>query len=307
MKLGGVVIPAAVPVAPGGEPDLAAYENLLEFQIRSGVHGLFVNGSMGGFAFWTDAWQIRIAERAAAVVNGRLPLLAGVSDTSTVRVMERIHAQQHLAVDAFVVMPPYYYLTGQAELARFYFAIADAAPKPVVLYDNPRLCKNGLTADTILELSRHPNVIGIKASSTDVFLWQELLRAPIDRERFALISGAGRMTNLALQLGFDGITEGLHNLVPHLAVQLFEAARRGDFTSADRTQQQINRCFRVFDIAGGWRGLGVALRYLGIGGETAPSPYDLPLAEDERRMILAVLESECVPRADALASKERKS
>ena len=129
-------------------------------------------------------------------------------------------------------------------------------------------------------------------SHNDVLQWQELLRSPIDRTGFALICGAGRITNLALQLGFDGITEGLHNIVPRLAVDLFAAQQAGDFAAGDCMQRRINRCFGVFDVAVGWRGLEVALQALGIADFAAPPPYDEPVSADVRRRILRILADE---------------
>jgi dihydrodipicolinate synthase/N-acetylneuraminate lyase len=195
-------------------------------------------------------------------------------------------------VDALVSLPPFFFPCGQEDLAGFYEDIADAASKPVVLYDNPRLAKNPLSVQTIARLAAHPNIRGIKLSAPDPQQWLELVAAPIDRRRFALISGAGRVTSMALRLGFDGITEGLHNLVPGLAVALFRAAGQGDFEEADRIQTRINRCFEVFDIAGGWRGLDTALRELGIASHAAPRPYHRPLDAVTRDRILGVLERE---------------
>src|SRR4029077_15058155 len=224
-----------------------------------------------------------------AHVANRVPVLAGVSDTGVDRVLEKIHRFAGLGVDAVVAMPPFYYLCGQQELLRFFLTLADAAPKPLILYDNPRLAKHALAVDTVVRLAQHPNSCGIKVSHTDVLAWQELLRSPIDRSKFALISGAGRMTNLALQLGFDGITEGLHNIVPSLAVDLFAAQQAGNYAEGDCIQRRINRCFGVFDVAGGWRGLEVALQALGIADFAAPPPYDEPPSDEERRRILAIL------------------
>jgi 4-hydroxy-tetrahydrodipicolinate synthase len=292
VKLEGVIVPAAVPLTRDRSPDLAAFRILLDRLLQAGVHGIFANGSMGAFAMLSDAHQCAIVDAAAAHLQGKAPLLAGVSDTGVERVLERMRRFAGLAIDAFVVLPPYFYLCGQEELQRFFLLLADASPKPLVLYDNPRLAKNALSVETIVRLAQHPNICGIKVSHGDVLTWQELLRSPIDRSRFALISGAGRMTSLALQLGFDGITEGLHNVVPRLAVDLFAAQRAGDFAQGDCIQRRINRCFGAFDIAGGWRGLEVALQAMGIADYAAPPPYDEPAPEDVRRRILAILAAE---------------
>lgn len=292
MKLGGVIVPVATPLTRDRAPDLAALRGLIDHVLQAGAHGIFANGSMGAFALMGDDCQCAVIEAAAAHVAKRVPFLAGVSDTGVDRVLEKMRRFDGVGVDAFVAMPPFYFLCGQRELLRFFLTLADAAPKPLILYDNPRLAKNALAVDTIVRLAQHPNICGIKVSHTDVLAWQELLRSPIERSKFALISGAGRMTNLALQLGFDGITEGLHNIVPSLAVDLFGAQQAGDFAKGDCIQRRINRCFGIFDLDGGWRGLEVALQALGIAEFAAPAPYDEPIPEDVRRRILALMATE---------------
>lgn len=295
-KLHGVIVPVATPLIDAATVDQEGFGRLLSFLEGSGIDGIFVNGSMGGFAFHPDSLQTAIIRAAAQLLQGRLPLLAGVSDTSPVRVLERIKAVEELDLAAVVVLPPYYYLCSQAELRSFFVRIADRSGIPVILYDNPRLAKNDLAAETIIELAQHPNIVGAKISSTDVLKWQQVLQAEIPRERFSIFSGAGKMHSLALRLGFDGITEGLHNAIPDKAVRLYNAAVKGDFDQADGVQAQINRCFEAFTIDGGWRGLETLMQYMGVCSKVTVPPYDLGMATGVRERILGVAEREGVQR-----------
>jgi dihydrodipicolinate synthase/N-acetylneuraminate lyase len=104
------------------------------------------------------------------------------------------------------------------------------------------------------------------------------------------------MTGLALQLGFDGITEGLHNIIPDLARDLYRTARSGELAAADQIQQKINRCFRILDVEGGWRGLEIAFQYMGIASKAAIHPFDLPVEARNRQEILKALTEEHVQR-----------
>lgn len=292
MKLRGVIVPVATPLNDAGEPDLKSLRELVRYLLDAGVHGLFANGSMGAFALLTDSQQASVIATVAETAEARVPVLAGISDTGTARVLEKLRRHERLGVDLVVSLPPFFFPCSQEELVGFYQNVAEAAEKPVVLYDNPRLARNALNAQTIVRLAAHPNICGVKLSSPDPQQWHELLEAQLPRERFSLICGAGRVTSFALRVGFDGITEGLHNLIPELAVRLFDAAVRGDFAAADGIQTQINRCFEVFDIAGGWRGLEIALRALGLASYAAPQPHHHPLDAATRDRIQAVLERE---------------
>jgi len=289
MKLQGVVVPLVTPLNREFGLDRQANRRLLDYVCQAGVNGIFVNGSMGAFGLLSDATQLESVEATAEALGGRLPLLAGVSDTGTLRVLERLRDMRHLPVDFFVVLPPFYYALTQRELAHFYRTVADAASRSVILYSNPARVANRLEIATVVELSQHPNIAGIKESSADAEHWRQLLEAPIDRSRFALICGAGRVTDAALGMGFDGITEGLHNIVPKLAVELHRAARAGDAHAAALWQSKINRAFRVFELDGGWRGAEAALSLLGLAERIAPPPYDLPLDDATRAEIQRVL------------------
>jgi 4-hydroxy-tetrahydrodipicolinate synthase len=296
MKLRGVIVPAATPLDADGALDQAAFGRLLAFLVQNRVDAIFANGSMGAFALLPDSEQIAAVEAAVRSADGKVPVLAGASESGTARVLAKIRQLSRSGADAFVVLPPYYYLLSQRELLHFYFSVADASPKPIVAYDNPRLTKNPIFVATVAELAGHPNIAGIKVSNSDALYWQDLIGLNIDRNKFSLISGAGKLNSLALRLGFDGITEGLHNVVPNLAVALFEASARGDFDTADRIQRKINRCFRIFEVDGGWRGLELAFQHMGIATRAAAAPYDLPISAAHREEILRVLEQEEIPR-----------
>jgi 4-hydroxy-tetrahydrodipicolinate synthase len=295
VKIEGVVTPVAVPLEKSGAVDGAGLDRMVEHLIACEVDGLFANGSMGGFAFHEDPVQVGIVERICEANRGRKPLLAGVADTSVSRVLAKARLMAGLPVDAFVVLPPYYFIYDQPALIRFFRSVADGLPGPVVLYENPRLAHNSLTPATIAELARHPNVIGLKISTPDVGVWQELLGSGLPRERFALIVGAEKMMSAAMRAGFDGMTGGFHNLLTPAAVALYRAARAGDFAAADSLQEKLNRAYRVFEIAGGWRGLEIALRYMGIAEYAAPAPFDTPPSPEVRAEILEILKREGCP------------
>jgi 4-hydroxy-tetrahydrodipicolinate synthase len=133
MKLSGVIVPHVTPLTRDERLDTAGLERLLEFQLRAGVHGIFSNGSMGGFAFFPDAMQLETIARTVEIVRGRVPVLAGISDTSTTRTRARMRDAAGLGADAFVLLPPFYYLCRQDEIERFFRTMADESPLPIVL------------------------------------------------------------------------------------------------------------------------------------------------------------------------------
>lgn len=293
-KLNGVIIALAVPVNGDYSVDKEGLRRLLEFLISSGVHGIFANGSMGAFALLPDSFQMEVIDFVVRVVDGRVPVLGGASETGTQRVIEKARRIQSLDVDGLVILPPYYYFCTQRELLRFFLTAADASSKPIFLYDNPRMTKNPIEVGSVVELAKHPNIRGLKISTDDMSKCEEVAHADIPRDEFSLFSGAERKMNLALRLGFDGIVGGLHNVIPDIAVRLFTSASHGNLAEADEIQQKINRVHRIFEIDGGWRGVEAAFKYMGIAAKATLPPYDIPMPEEKRQEVIRILREEGV-------------
>jgi len=303
--LTGVIVPVATPLDQGGALDHEGLRRLLEYLLASGVHGLFANGSMGGFAFHPDHRQLEIIQAVAEFAHGRLPVLAGISDTSVERVLLKAQAVSTFPVDAFVLLPPYYFLYSQTELLQFFQLIAGRVSRPVVVYENPRLVQNSLSPQTIATLLQHPNIIAVKHSGADPIVWQELMQLTAERQDASLICGAEKKMATGLHMGFDGLTGGFHNIVPKLAVSLFDAAQRGDWTLCDQLQDKLNSAYRIFETAGGWRGLEVSLQFMGIADKATIPPFDSMLDPASRERILEILRTEGVEQPYAPISAAR--
>src|ERR1700733_8560083 len=101
-KLKGVIVPIAVPLEQDYDLDRPGLGRLVEFLIGCGTQGIFANGSMGAFALLTDQVQYRVVEEVTSLVRKRVPVLAGASETSTTRVLEKIGVIQQFDVDYIV-------------------------------------------------------------------------------------------------------------------------------------------------------------------------------------------------------------
>lgn len=298
----GVIVPVATPLTKDGDLDREGLSRLIEYLIAAGVHGLFANGSMSGFAFHPERRQVEIIEAVVAFTAGRVPVVAGIADTSIERVLERAASLRGIALEAYVVLPPYYFLYSQEELRLFFRTVAARVDKPVILYENPRLVLNSLDPATLASLSAHPAVVAIKHSAADPEAWQELLNLLPSRRDVSLICGAEKKMSTGLRMGFDGMTGGFHNLMPELAVQMYEAAVQQQWDRCEQLQEQLNRGYRIFETAGGWRGLDVALDYMGIAHHAAPEPFAAGLDNSTRERILDAVIAANLPRPFAAAT-----
>ena len=114
----GVIPPVVIPLDENRKLDLEALERSINRMIDAGVDGLFFLGSSGEVAFLTDAQRYHVLQEAVAMVNNRVPVLAGIIDMETMRVVDQAKRAKGYGVDALVATAPFYALGGGAPLPR---------------------------------------------------------------------------------------------------------------------------------------------------------------------------------------------
>ncbi len=291
MKLSGVIPPIGTPLTDGDRVDEAGLRRLGRYLLGAGVHAIFANGSMGGFAFLTDDEQIRSIATTAEEVNGAVPVLGGLGETGTqraVKMAKRIAAQ---GVDYITVLPPFYFLAAQEHLIAYFSEIAAAVDLPIFLYDNPVLTKVNIQPETVAELRRRlPKLAGIKVSNQDCWNLQQLIEIMRPWPDFTILTGSEFLALLGLQMGCDGCVGGLHNLCPHIAVAMYNAFRAGETERARQLQQDLIETWQLFRRANVWGAFDEALRYLGICDRATGAPYVTEATEEDRRVIHGILD-----------------
>jgi len=291
MPLGGVIPALATPLVGDDCVDRDGLRRLIRYLLGAGVHALFANGSMGGFAFLTDDEQVRSVATTVEEVRGRVPVIASIGETGTRRAVLLARRIASEGPDFLAVLPPFFYRTRQQHLIEFFGELASALSTPLVLYDNPVMTKNSLEPETVAELLRRiPSLAAIKVSDTCFVKLQAILEAGGSRDGFAVLCGSEHLMLVALQMGCHGSVGGLYNICPHLAVALWEAFRRGDLNEARRCQRELIAVWEVFQYGAIWGGFDEAMRYLGICERATGRPYVTPLDEASRRAVQAILE-----------------
>ncbi len=288
MKLQGIIPPIATPLLPDERVDERGLRRLVRYLLDAGVHGIFVNGSMGGFALLADREQVRAVEIVVEEVNGRVPVIAGAAETGTRRVIAKAREIERAGADFLSVLPPYYFRLTQESALRFFQEVARAVDRPLFIYNNPTLVGFSLEVATVLELSHEPTIVGIKESDPTCDRWRRLLEAFRHREDFTILLGTEVLMPIALLLGADGIVGGLHNVAPRLAVELYEAARAGEYARALALQERLAQLWRIFEFGEIWGGLEAALQFLGLCEKVTASPYR-SLEPEQRRQVEAIL------------------
>lgn len=244
MTLHGIIPPLCTPLLPDGELDPASARRLVEFQISAGVHGLFVLGSTGEQAALSAEQRAAMLETTIAANAGRVPILAGIFDTSTRRCIENARMAQAAGAEALVLAPTYYYRAGQHELLDLFRAVRSAVDLPLLAYDVPGAVNVKLDAATVTTLAEEGVICGIKDSSGVVEGFREVLM----RTRhlpFRAFTGSELIVDACLHMGAHGSVPGLANVFPQAYVDLYTHACAGDWTAASAIQERLLACFRA--------------------------------------------------------------
>ncbi|MFF8780173.1 dihydrodipicolinate synthase family protein [Streptomyces sp. NPDC015140] len=246
--LHGVIPPVITPLTPAGEVDTGSVRRLTEHLITAGVHGLFLLGSSGETAYLTDAQRLTALEAAVDATAGRVPVLAGVIETTTARVLDRAADAVRAGADALVATAPFYTRTHPVEIAGHFRRIREGADLPLFAYDIPVAVHTKLPRDVVLGLAADGTLAGLKDSSGDEGSLRRLLVELRPRiPDFSVLTGSELTVDGALLAGADGVVPGLGNVDAHGYVRLYAAARAGDWTAARAEQDRLAALFSLTD------------------------------------------------------------
>ena len=283
--------------------DLASLQTHIRWLLDRGVAGILTLGSNGEAMHLSDTERVAVirATREAFSQHSRQPnppplLLAGAADLSTHGTIIRCTAAAEAGADAVVVLPPFAFPTQMtpAALRAHFTAVAEASPIPVIIYNMPANAANiDLSADLIIELAQHPNIIGVKDSSGNVTkLAQIAAQTPVG---FAVLAGSGSFLIPTLSIGGTGAIAAVANVVPDLLVKLYQqwttrfdtanvVAAHTQEIAAQQLQAQIIPLNQLVTATYGVAGLKAALQLAhGYGG--MPRAPLLPLNEQQQTTI----------------------
>ena len=294
-KIQGIIPPMITPMLDAKTLDESAAAAIIERMIAAGVAGIFVLGTTGESQSVPMHLRFDFVEMAAKHIAGRVPLLVGISETSLEDSLAlAAHAKKCGAV-AVVSAPPYYFPANQKELIDWYTALADACPLPIFLYNMPSKVKVFLNVPTVVALSKHPNIVGVKDSSGNQSYFQSLLYHFAGTD-FAVFMGPEEQMVAAVLCGGDGGVSGGANLFPELFVKAYKAAVAKDVDEARRLQKRIMQLSdSLYGLEPGSdasfvKAIKCALKVKGIGTGYLPLPYTAFCPEMEKK-VAGILET----------------
>jgi 4-hydroxy-tetrahydrodipicolinate synthase len=298
--LRGIVPPMVTPLKDRDTLDLAGLERLVEHILAGGVHGLFLLGTTGEGPSLSYRVRCELIERVCGQVDGRVPVLVGVTDTAFVESVNLAGIAADEGAAAVVLAPPYYFPAGQPELLEYLEHIAVEMPLPVFLYNMPSHTKIKFELSTLQQALALPNVVGLKDSSGDLEYFRQAAEVIRGVPGASLLMGPERLLADAIALGGHGGVCGGANLFPQLFVDVYEAAVHGD---AGRTAELQRRVQQVGDSlytigkhsSAFIKGVKCALSCLGICDDALAEPFQRfrPPQREQVQRVLRELGVEC--------------
>ena len=195
-----------------GKVDYSALEALVENQISGGIDGLVPCGTTGESPTLTDKEHDEVIAFVVKTVRKRVTVIAGTGSNSTAEAIERTRHAKEAGADAALLVTPYYNKPNQRGLIAHFTAIADAVDIPQILYNIPGRSVININPETLAELSRHRNIVGVKESTGNL---EQMIRIKaLCGPDFDLISGDDPLTLPVLSIGGVGVISVTAHLIP---------------------------------------------------------------------------------------------
>src|SRR5690349_19004806 len=230
----------ATPIDEMGAVRYDFFERNIEKYLEAGIEGYLVLGSNGESVYLEHSEKLKLIEAARKHVPSSMMLLAGTGVESTRATIELTKEAADRGADAVLVKNPFYFksqMTFDVYMAH-YTAVADASPVPIIIYNVPVFTGVPLQSRLVIELAKHPNILGLKDSSGDAKLISEVVWNT-EAGKFGVLAGAAATLLPALVSGARGGIIAIACAAPKAALALYTAFVAGDLRKASDIQRII--------------------------------------------------------------------
>jgi 4-hydroxy-tetrahydrodipicolinate synthase len=262
LNLKGMGVALVTPFKPDGDVDYPALLRLVDYQLQYGVDYLVVLGTTAETPTLSPGEQKEIIQKVVSRVNGRIPIVLGVSGNCTGAMAEKLKNDSFAGIDAILSVVPYYNKPSQEGIYQHYKHLAEATSLPLILYNVPGRTGSNMTAETTLRLARDfDNIAAIKEASGNIAQIDTIIRnKPFD---FQVISGDDGMTFQLITLGAAGVISVVGNAFPEKFGCMVHLALAGDYLPALNIHRRFTELLELLFVDGSPAGIKSLLTALG--------------------------------------------
>ncbi len=230
VSLRGVFPAVTTQFRPDGSLDLASTQRGVEEQIRAGVHGLIMLGTVGENCSLDPQEKRQILAATKEVAARKVPVLSGVAEYTTAQAAAFARDCEKIGIDGLMVLPGMVYKADEREALAHFRAVAAASGLPMMIYNNPPAYNVDVTPEGFKELASERRVVAIKESSEDTRRLVDIVN--LTGDRYTLFCGVDDLLLESMLLGAVGWVSGLVNVFPRESVRLWELASKGEWERA---------------------------------------------------------------------------
>ncbi len=229
--LRGTGVAIITPFAKDLSVDFDALGKLIDNMIEKGVNYIVTLGTTGEAPVLSTEEKTAIIQFTQVRINGRVPMVVGIGGNDTASVIRDLQTFPLDRAVAVLSASPYYNKPSQEGLFQHYRALAEASPKPIILYNVPGRTGRNIDAHTTIRLAKEvSNIAGIKEASGDILQCMEILK---DRpENFLVVSGDDALALPQMACGMDGVISVAANCFPAAFSDMVKHCMNNDFTDA---------------------------------------------------------------------------
>lgn len=224
--LRGIFPAIPTPVGDDDRIDEAAARAQMDLILRGGANGVVPLGGTGEYGALPQQERVRMVRLCAEAADGAIPVVAGVLDPGYYDARAAGRSFADAGANALMVLTPYYTTPTQQGLRDYFVRFADESPVPVMIYEIPYRTRVAIAPEVLHELSRHPNIIGMKACNTDMYHFLKV-QAGIDDASFTVFSGEDTLFPVQMAAGAKGGIVVTASALPRTWRRLYEACAAG--------------------------------------------------------------------------------
>ena len=231
----GVATALVTPMTEAGV-DYERFGKLIDWQIEQGINALVIAGTSGEGSTLDDAEHRQVLKYAYERIAGRVPAIAGTGSNDTAYAISLTKYACELGYEGLLVVTPYYNKTTQRGLVAMYKAIAEAATKPIIVYNVPSRTGINIEPATYVELAKIPNIKAVKEANGNISKIVELFALVGDK--LDIYSGNDDQIVPILAMGGKGVISVLSNVAPKETMQMCEKLFAGDVAGSAKLQTE---------------------------------------------------------------------
>ncbi|HFK5510835.1 TPA: dihydrodipicolinate synthase family protein [Elizabethkingia anophelis] len=226
----GIYPAVLTPFTKDGEIDFDMFAKNTEAQIKAGVHGIILAGTLGEASALETEEKFELLKFAKAITDGRIPVILNLSENTTRSAVNYAKKTKELGADGLMLLPPMRYKADNREVVEYFKAVASATDLPILIYNNPVDYGIHVTLDMFDELINYPTIQAVKESTRDLANVTRMINR--FGKRIKILGGVDTICLETLMLGADGLVAGLVDAFPNETMAMYNYVKAGEYDKA---------------------------------------------------------------------------